>query len=155
MKTSRSREESAQDDLFSSVPVETDDQVEVTPTPAEPDEPKPNSPEDLGLIPRARVYGEPSEDSEPVEYVGAPRWHEDASTFVRWIHAQELEVHADVRFGVVFRDLSGLSQANLRWLCQACRQAGRAPEPWKMKRAALARDVGLLRPGASFPIERT
>lgn len=114
------------------------------------DEPAPNSPEDLGLVtPTARPYGvETPEPEKPTTNASTnalqiPEIHK----FINWVHAQDLPVHADVKVGHCAVAFSGLCVADLRWLCQAIRQAGRAPVPATMKKAILARDVSILRPG--------
>lgn len=111
------------------------------------DEPKPNSPEDLGQVPPKKAFGEPRPEPDPV-HVNIARGTmqpEDARTFVAWVHAQDIRIHAQVTFGHVLSDMSGLRPSDLRWLCQAIRQADRAPAPADMFQAALKRDVGLLR----------
>ena len=125
------------------------------------DEPKTNSPEDLGhrpvkserpdgvddRPPRDKAFGDASPGPDPV-----PRNHcssaiqiEDARKFVKWLHAQDIDIHEDVTVGHVLVSLSGLGTSSLGWLCRACRQAGRAPAPSKMFDAAMKKDVSLLR----------
>ena len=126
-----------------------------------PDEdPKPNSPDDLGFgrperppdVDRrpssSRSYGEssPGPDPVPQNVASGTIQYQDAKTFVGWLHDQDLPTHADVTIGHVLVALSGLGKAELRWLCQAVRQAERIPAPWVMKIAAMKKDVGLLRP---------
>jgi len=71
----------------------------------------------------------------------------DARKFVTWIHDQDLEIHEDVTVGHVLVAMSGWGTESLAWLCRACRQAGRAPSPVKMRAAWMAKDVDLLRQG--------
>ncbi len=113
----------------------------------EPDDPKPNSPEDLGMVPPRQGYGEksPEPDPIPVNMCSSAMQHTDAKKFVAWILEQDLPIHADVTFGHVVVGLSGLGTPDLRWLCQAIKQAGRAPAPVVMRRAVLSHDVSVLR----------
>ena len=116
------------------------------------DEPKANSPEDLGLVPPASVYGNHTTEREPLPKNLAPcaiDW-KAFRLFVEWIHDQDLPIHADVTVGHCMTTLSGLSLEDLRWLCQAIRQAGRAPCPVTMKKAAIARNVRIMRPGGDL-----
>ena len=109
----------------------------------------------LGMPQRCTRYGEASPEPAVITYVGRKALAiADVKVFVIWLEAQEMPVHVDVTVRHVMRELSGLTTDHLRWLCQACRQAGRAPEPFKMKRAVVEQDVGLLRPGGWDP-ERT
>jgi hypothetical protein len=114
------------------------------------DEPKANSPEDLGqAVPAARRYGKPRPEPEPLPKNLSPAaidW-KDFRKFVAWVHEEEFPIHADVTVGHCMTTLSGLGLEDLRWLCQAIRQAGRAPCPVTMRKAALARDVRIMRPG--------
>ena len=111
------------------------------------EEPKPNSPEDLGQVPPDKSFGESRPEPDPihVNVASGTMQPDDARTFVAWVHAQDIRIHAQVTFGHVLSDMSGLTPENLRWLCQAIRQAKRAPAPADMFQAALKRDVGLLR----------
>lgn len=125
------------------------------------DEPTPNSPEDLGFGPTKperpdeidqgppadKSYGEPSPGPDPVPHnvASGTIQIEDARTFVSWLHEQELPCHADVTIGHVLVGLSGRTPQDLRWLCQAVRQAGNIPDPYRMGRALKERDVALLR----------
>lgn len=138
-----------------------------TPRPSEGDlfaeDPKPNSPDDLGFgrhrperppdvdrrPSRSKAYGTPSPGPDPVpdNHARSAIQIEDARKFVAWIHDQEIQIHEDVTVGHVLVALSGWGKETLAWLCRACRQAGRAPAPVKMREAWLAKDVGLLRPG--------
>ncbi len=113
-------------------------------------EPAANSPEDLGLVtPTARPYG--IETPEPEKPTSNASSHAvqvpELRKFVDWIKKQDLPIHADVKVGHCQVCFSGMCVADLRWLCQAIRQAGRAPAPTTMKKAVIARDVSILRPG--------
>jgi hypothetical protein len=113
------------------------------------EEPKPNSPEDLGLgQPAGKVFGDPRPEPDPIRVnaCSSAIQHDDVRKFVAWIYAQEdLEIHAEVTFGHVIVGLSGFSPTDLGWLCQAIRQAGKAPAPYVMRQALLKKDVGILR----------
>lgn len=129
----------------------------------ETDEPKSNSPEDLGQAPprlkperpddiderppRAKSFGDPSPGPDPVprNACSSAIQIDDARKFVKWIHDQEIDIHEDVTVGHVLVALSGLGTEALGFLCRACRQAGRAPAPSKMREAAMKSDVSLLR----------
>ena len=140
MTTTTSRSESGQEELFGDTP----SRVIVNELD---DEPKPNSPEDLGQVPPSKSYGEPrpEPDPVPVNIARGTMQPDDARTFIAWVHDQDIQIHAQVTFGHVLADMSGLRPSDLRWLCQAIRQAGRAPAPADMFQATLKRDVGLLR----------
>ena len=112
------------------------------------EEPKSNSPEDLGHAPpNPNAYGTPRPEPEPLpeNFCRSAIQHSDARTFVDWIGEQELPVHVSVTVGGILTGLSGLGRSDLKWLCQAIRQAGRAPEPEKMRRAVMTHDVSVLR----------
>ena len=127
----------------------------------DPEDPKPNSREDLGFSrpgperpegvddrpPPAKTYGKrsPGPDPVPRNSCSSAIQIEDARKFVKWIHDQDIDIHEDVTVGHVLVALSGLGTESLGWLCRACRQAGRAPAPTKMFDAALKKDVSLLR----------
>ena len=64
---------------------------------------------------------------------------------IAWLNDQEFEVHEDVTVGHILVDLSGSTPEGFAWLCRAMKQAGQAPEPWRMNKALRARDVSLLR----------
>ena len=141
----------------------------MTPRPSDPDlfddEPKSNSPEDLGQVaprvkperpdgvddrpPPDKAFGDPSPGPDPVprNQCSSAIQIDDARKFVKWIHEQEIDIHEDVTVGHVLVALSGLGTVSLGWLCRACRQAGRAPAPSVMREAAMKKDVSLLRPG--------
>ncbi len=126
-------------------------------------EPKSNSREDIGFTklgperpegvddrpPAEKSFGQgsPGPDPVPRNMCSSAIQIQDARKFVAWIHDQDLEIHEDVTVGHVIVAMSGLGTEALGWLCRACRQAGRAPEPWRMKKAAMKKDVGLLREG--------
>lgn len=127
------------------------------------DEPKANSPEDLGMgrppigpqrpdgvdtrPPAAKAYGKETPGPDPVPHNVATGtiqiW--DARKFVEWIHGLDIPVHADVTVGHVLVGLSGYQPSHLKWLCQAIRQAERAPHIGQMREALRAKDVGILR----------
>jgi len=112
------------------------------------DEPKPNSPEDLGLAaPNPNAYGTPRPEPEPLpeNFCRSAIQPDDARTFVDWVNEQELPVHAAVTVGGILVGLSGLGRNDLKWLCRAIRQAGRAPSPERMRRAVMSHDVAVLR----------
>lgn len=111
------------------------------------DEPKPNSPEDLGQVPPKKSFGDPRPEPDPVpeNMARSAMQHGDAKKFVAWVHDQDIPIHADVTFGHVVVGLSGFGPKDLAWLCRAIRQAGRAPAPADMRGALLKRDVSLLR----------
>lgn len=113
----------------------------------EPDDPKPNSPEDLGMVPPRQGYGEKTAEPDPipVNMCSSAIQHTDAKKFVAWILEQDLPTHVDVTFGHIVVSLSGLGKLDLRWLCQAIKQAGRAPSPDLMARAVKTHDVSVLR----------
>jgi len=114
----------------------------------DPDEPKPNSPEDLGQSkPKGKVYGKPAPEPDPMPVnlcSSAISW-DDARKFIAWIHDQDLPTHARITLGGIVVNLSGLGLPDLRWLCGAIRQAGRAPSPELMRRAVMTHDVSVLR----------
>ena len=124
------------------------------------DDPKPNSPDDLGFgrpsrppdVDRrpssSRSYGSqtPGPDPVPQNVATGTIQYQDAKKFVDWLHDQDLPTHADVTIGHVLVALSGLTRDHLGWLCRGVRQAERIPAPWIMKLAAMKNDVGLLRP---------
>ena len=64
---------------------------------------------------------------------------------VAWLAEQDIPVHAECTVGHILVGLSGLGRGDLRWLCQAIRQAEQAPTPARMRAAVLKHDVGLLR----------
>ena len=115
------------------------------------DEPKSNSPEDLGLVtPPGMVYGTssmPEPDPPPVNLSSNAIQLADAHKFVDWIWEKEIPTHIDVTPGRILIVLSGMGRPDLRWLCGAILQAGRAPKPETMKKAVIARNVKILRPG--------
>ncbi len=127
------------------------------------EDPPSNSREDLGFSrpgrarpdgvddrpPEAKAYGKrsPGPDPVPDNHARGAIQIDDARKFVAWIHDQELEIHEDVTVGHVVVALSGWGPDALGWLCRACRQAGKAPEPVKMLAAWRAKDVSLLRLG--------
>jgi hypothetical protein len=118
--------------------------------PEEDDEPAANSPEDLGLVTSApRPYG--VKTPEPEKPTSNASSHAvqvpDLRKFVDWVQDQDVPIHADVTVGHCQVSFSGLCVSDLRWLCQAIRQAGRAPAPATMLKAVRARDVAILRPG--------
>lgn len=126
------------------------------------EDPKANSPDDLGFgrhrrerppgvddrPPAEKSFGDPSPgpDPVPVNVCSSAIGIEDARKFVTWIHDQDLSIHEDVTVGHVLVSMSGWGSDALGWLCRACRQAGRAPAPSVMREAWKAKDVGLLRP---------
>lgn len=124
------------------------------------DEPKPNSPEDLGAAPvgppdperpRARrPYGRPRPDPNPIPVNVASGTIQitDARKFVAWLSDQEFPIHRSISVGTVVVNLSGFTPKDLGWLCRACRQAQVAPAPELMRSALLKRDVSLLRGSA-------
>jgi hypothetical protein len=143
MTTSPSDPENAQEELFGENPTKIlKDELD--------DEPKPNSPEDLGLVtpkPAGEVYGKPAPEPDPMpeNFARSAIQHDDAIRFRDWIFEQDIPTHAQVTIGGILVGLSGLGPTDLRWLCQAIRQAGRAPSPATMKRAVLTHDVSVLR----------
>jgi len=143
MTTSPSKPESGQEELF-----KDPDKVRSPPRQApDPDDPAPNSPEDLGLAPSGPVYGKPAPEPDPLpeNFARSAIQHDDAIRFRDWIFEQDIPTHAQVTIGGILVGLSGLGPSDLRWLCQAVRQAGRAPSPATMKRAVLTHDVSVLR----------
>jgi hypothetical protein len=118
--------------------------------PAREEEPKPNSPEDLGMVtpePTGPLYGKPAPEPDPLpeNFARSAIQHEDAVKFRDWIFAQKLPTHARVTIGGILVGLSGLGTKDLRWLCQAILQAEVAPSPRLMRRAVLTHDVSVLR----------
>ena len=116
----------------------------------DPEEPKPNSPEDLGMVPptpAGQVYGKPALEPDPLpeNFARSAIQHDDATRFRDWIFAQKIPTHAQVTVGGILVGLSGLGRKDLRWLCQAILQAERAPSPGYMRRAVLTPDVSVLR----------
>ena len=114
------------------------------------EEPKPNSPEDLGFVtpkPAGQVYGKPAPEPDPLpeNFARSAIQHDDATRFRDWIFAQKIPIHAQVTIGGILVGLSGLGRKDLRWLCQAILQAKRAPSPGYMRRAVLTHDVSVLR----------
>jgi len=113
------------------------------------EEPKPNSPEDLGMVsrPKGQVYGKPAPEPDPMPVnrcSSAISW-DDSRKFVAWIHDQDIPTHARITLGGIVVNLSGLGTPDLRWLCGAIRQVGFAPSPELMFRAVTTRDVSILR----------
>lgn len=117
------------------------------------EEPKSNSPEDLGMVtpnapPASQAYGKPAPEPErlPKNFARSAMQHADAVKFRDWIYSQEdLPTHARVTLGGIVCGLSGLGHSDLRWLCQAILQAETAPSPDLMRRAVLTHDVSVLR----------
>ncbi|MCH7890100.1 MAG: hypothetical protein IH921_01220 [Gemmatimonadetes bacterium] len=125
------------------------------------DEPKSNSREDIGFSrpgserpegvddrpPPAKTFGKrsPGPDPVPRNSCSSAIQIEDARKFVKWIHDQDIPTHARITLGGVVVNLSGLGIPDLRWLCQAIKQVGRAPSPELMFRAVTTRDVAVLR----------
>ena len=114
------------------------------------DEPKSNSPEDLGMVtptPAGEVYGTPAPEPDPLpeNFCRSAIQHDDAVRLRDWIFAQKIPTHARVTVGGILVGLSGLGRQDLRWLCQAILQAGRAPSPGAMRRAVTTHDVSVLR----------
>ena len=122
------------------------------------DAPKPviqddDEPEDLGLgPPRGGSYGKRSEPSggearasKRVNMASGTIGRDEAVKLIGWLNDQDFEVHEDVTVGHILVDLSGSTSDDFAWLCRAIKQAGQAPEPWRMNRALRARDVSLLR----------
>ena len=116
------------------------------------DDPASNSPEDLGYKtpnapPEATAYGkpEPEPDPMPENFARSAMQHDDAKKFRDWIYEQGLPTHRRVTFGGIVVGLSGLGKPDLRWLCQAIKQARRAPSPELMRRAVMTHDVSVLR----------
>ncbi len=114
------------------------------------EDPKPNSPEDLGHVtptPAGQVYGKPAPEPDPlpVNVCSSAIQHSDAIKFRDWIYEQDVPTHARITLGGIVVGLSGLGLEDLRWLCKAIRQAGRAPSPEKLRRAVMTHDVGVLR----------
>jgi len=113
-------------------------------------EPPANSPEDLGMVspaPAGQVYGKPAPEPDPLpeNFARSAMQHADAVKFRDWIFDQDVPTHARVTLGGIVVGLSGLGREDLRWLCQAILQAGRAPSPGVMRRAVLTHDVSVLR----------
>ncbi len=137
------------------------------------DDPKPNSPDDLGFgrsslrperppgvddrPPAEKAFGDPSPGPDPVpdNHARSAIQIEDARKFVTWIHDQDIQIHEDVTVGHVVVALSGWGKEALGWLCRACRQAGRAPAPTTMREAWVAKDVGLLRKGEAEKTDKS
>ena len=122
------------------------------PAQAQDEEPKPNSPEDLGMVTTRRgekikLYGKskPEPDPMPVNLCSSAISWEDVRKFIAWIHDQDIPTHARITLGGIVVNLSGLGVPDLRWLCGAIRQVGRAPSPELMFRAVTTRDVAVLR----------
>ena len=112
------------------------------------DDPKPNSPDDLGYTtPSVSVYGtaRPEPDPMPENFCRSAMQWDDARKFVAWIHARNIPTHAGITLGGIVVGLSGLGVADLRWLCGAIKQAGVAPSPEKLRRAVMTHDVSVLR----------
>lgn len=129
-------------------------------------DPPANSPEDLGYrapqapqtevaaasaltdprVAHPQAYGEPSPEPDPYprNACSSAIQIEDARQLVAWLAEQDLPVHADCTVGHVLVGLSGLGRPDLKWLCQAIRQAGRAPRPSIMRAAVLHHDVAYL-----------
>ena len=97
--------------------------------------------------PAGQVYGKPAPEPDrlPENFARSAIQHVDAVKFRDWIFAQDIPTHARVTIGGILVGLSGLGKPDLRWLCQAIVQAGRAPSPGAMKRAVLTHDVSVLR----------
>lgn len=115
--------------------------------PEEDDEPKPNSPEDLGQVPPSKSFGTPRPEPDPIpeNFARSAIQHDDAKKFVAWVYQQDIEIHAEVTFGHVVVAFSGFSPKGLGWLCQAIREVGKAPAPSIMRQALLKKDVSILR----------
>ena len=116
------------------------------------DEPKPNSPEDLGLVTPTPDPKPPEPEPEPTVTNHAPGVAAlpDMRIFVDWLVAQGIPIDRRVSAARCMIVFSGFIREDLKWLCQACRKAGRVPRPETMRKAALARDVAVLRPGGDL-----
>jgi len=93
-----------------------------------------------------RAYGDPSPEPAPYPRNACSSAIQvgDARTFVAWLAEQDIPVHADCTVGHILVGLSGLGLPDMKWLCQAIRQAGRAPRPAQMRDAVLHHDVAYL-----------
>ena len=109
------------------------------------DEPKPNSPEDLGLGLRLPPATSNTDLGQlPVNHSTNAIQAEDARKFVAWVMDSGLSVQAEITVGRALVEFSGLGRPDLKWLCQAIKQAGRVPDPKIMRRAVIQRDVNIL-----------
>lgn len=105
------------------------------------DDPPSNSPDDLG-------FGNPPPPGK-VEKIEIPPITtlplEDANMFLDWLDGVDVKKSDEVTLIGVLEAFSGMTRGDLKWLCGAIRQAGKAPAPGTMKKATTARDVALLR----------
>lgn len=105
-------------------------------SPSKDHEPPANSPEDLGYVTVEGVT------------INQPRGAmtlEDAHRFVEWLKTTNYSIEPTLTPGRVYLELHGFTAKDLRWLCLAIKQAGRAPAAHVMRAARLANDVALLR----------
>jgi len=113
------------------------------------EEPPNNSPEDLGFGKPPPLETSPPEVRKPAPPADdLPRGlgHDSAKRFIDWVKAQDgVQVSRKVTFGHVVCNMGGFTDADLRWLCLAIKQAKKAPKPSIMAAAVKARDVSILR----------
>lgn len=107
-----------------------------------PEDPPPNSPEDLGFVKPPPPGTLEKLELPPMSTLPI----EDANKFLDWLDGQDdVKKSGEISLIAVLEAFSGLSRGDLKWLCGAIHQAGKAPDPGTMKKATLARDVALLR----------
>lgn len=99
------------------------------------DEPKSNSPEDLGYSSQLEE-GEEILSTFPIA---------QANDFLDWLELKDYPRSEEVRLIGILEAFSGFTVEDMRWLCRAINHVNYAPEPAAMAAAVKARDAGLLR----------
>lgn len=69
----------------------------------------------------------------------------DTAKFLFWCTGTGLEIDAQIDNAELLAAFSGFSVFDLKWLCQAIKQAGNIPDLATMRKATQARDVSILR----------
>lgn len=69
----------------------------------------------------------------------------DADIFLSWCNGAGFTIDPEIDVQAVLEAFDGFTKTDLRWLCQAIRQAGNAPDLATMAKAVKARDVAPLR----------
>lgn len=69
----------------------------------------------------------------------------DTAKFLLWCTGTGFEIDAQIDNAELLEAFRGFSVLDLKWLCQAIKQAGNIPDLATMRKATLARDVSVLR----------